>query len=166
VGAKVSPESFPAGTLRVVAGPGRLRPLAIDGPLGLTPVREAFWDRRLETVCRVFDEVSKGDPRRCEPLMHAVNGAYFADAACTIPVVAVNACRAARRFARLLVYNSPGGGVYTTIYRVGDEHHGPIFDRSEGPCGPVTPEAGQRLLRVQKVDPETTFAQVELAVDP
>jgi hypothetical protein len=34
VGPKVSPESFPAGTLRVVAGPGRLRPLAIDGRWG------------------------------------------------------------------------------------------------------------------------------------
>jgi hypothetical protein len=164
LGPEVANEMFPAGTLRVVAGPGRLRPLAIDGPLGLTPVEKAFWDRHLETVCRAGSE--GGEVRsRCEPLARWVSSVFFADAACTVEVLSVDTCGPAYAFARQNVFFSGGGGA-TRIFKVRGPHTGPSFVRKDSVCAPGTPEAGQQLVAADRLDPETAFARVELQTDP
>jgi hypothetical protein len=90
VGDEVPPGEFPAATLGIVEGPGRLKRFGTSTPAG-TYGNATFWDSTLGGSCGGGVQARDGTSR-CLPEVRSQETALFADAGCTRRVMEERSC--------------------------------------------------------------------------
>jgi hypothetical protein len=143
-------------------GKGRLqheRTAVGDAPLD---VYGSLRDTELDVYCD--GQLFVDGTRRCVPSYYALSGSYFGDAACTEPLVEVDAVCPGPAY---IAQTAPADGCSTVVeqvYEVGAAFDGQVHVQSGAECVPLD-GAPPSVASLGAAIPADTFAEIELTVE-